>query len=314
MGTFSATLTTAGSQTLTATDTATTSITGTAINHGQRRGGDALRSQRRCNDTAGTAFNFTVTAEDPFNNTATGYAGTVKFTSSDSGNALLPAGSPLTAGVGTFSVTLKTAGSQTLTATDTVDEQHHRGQQPDHGQRGGCDAPSLVSGPTTATAGTPFSFTVTAEDQFNNTATGYTGTVAFTSSDSQASCCRPAPRLTGGVGNVQCHAEDGRQPDVDRHGHRHTPASRAPAARSRSAPPRRRTSQSSCSDCRHGGHGFNFTVTAEDQFNNTATGYTGTVSFTSSDGGTATCAGPAATLTTGVGTFSVTLRRRAARR
>ncbi|HEX3842707.1 MAG TPA: putative Ig domain-containing protein, partial [Acidimicrobiales bacterium] len=35
--------------------------------------------------TAGGAFNFTVTAEDAFGNTATGYAGTVHFTSSDTG-------------------------------------------------------------------------------------------------------------------------------------------------------------------------------------------------------------------------------------
>src|SRR5216684_2213942 len=69
--------------------------------------------------TAGTAFNFTVTALDQFNNTATGYAGTVHFTSSD-GAATLPANSTLTNGVGTFSATLKTAGAQTITATDTV--------------------------------------------------------------------------------------------------------------------------------------------------------------------------------------------------
>src|SRR5205823_1942218 len=68
--------------------------------------------------TAGTAFNFTVTAQDQFNNTATGYAGTVHFTSSD-GQAVLPANSTLTNGTGTFSATLKTAGNQTLTATDT---------------------------------------------------------------------------------------------------------------------------------------------------------------------------------------------------
>ena len=45
--------------------------------------------------TAGTAFAFTVTALDQFNNTATSYAGTVHFTSSD-GAATLPANSTLT--------------------------------------------------------------------------------------------------------------------------------------------------------------------------------------------------------------------------
>lgn len=60
-----------------------------------------------------------MTALDQFNNTATGYAGTVHFTSTD-GLATLPANSTLTNGVGTFSATLRTAGNQTITATDTV--------------------------------------------------------------------------------------------------------------------------------------------------------------------------------------------------
>jgi len=69
--------------------------------------------------TAGTSFSVTVTALDSGNNTATGYTGTVHFTSGD-GAATLPANSTLTNGTGTFSATLNTAGSQTITATDTV--------------------------------------------------------------------------------------------------------------------------------------------------------------------------------------------------
>ena len=60
-----------------------------------------------------------MTAQDQFNNTTTGYAGTVHFTSSDTG-ATLPANATLTNGVGTFSGTLKATGAQTFTATDTV--------------------------------------------------------------------------------------------------------------------------------------------------------------------------------------------------
>ncbi len=73
----------------------------------------------------GTPFNLTVTAYDKFGNQATGYTGTVKLTSSDPAAGL---GVPyaFTTGAGhdngshTFSVTLNTAGSQTITATDTV--------------------------------------------------------------------------------------------------------------------------------------------------------------------------------------------------
>src|SRR5262249_27667849 len=61
----------------------------------------------------------TVTAYDPYGNVATGYAGTVHFSSSD-GQAALPADTTLTNGTGTFSVTLFSAGAQSLTATDTV--------------------------------------------------------------------------------------------------------------------------------------------------------------------------------------------------
>ena len=60
----------------------------------------------------------TVTAEDAYGNTITAYNNVVHFTSTDS-KAVLPANARLASGVGTFSVTLKTAGSQTVTATDT---------------------------------------------------------------------------------------------------------------------------------------------------------------------------------------------------
>ena len=95
-------------------------------------------------------------------------------------------------GVHTFTgLTLKTAGSQTVTATDTVTTSitgiGHRGGQPGGGQH-----PGGHRLPTSATAGVPINVTVTAKDPYGNTATGYTGTVHFTSSDSQTAVhCRP---------------------------------------------------------------------------------------------------------------------------
>jgi hypothetical protein len=44
----------------------------------------------------------------------------------------------------------------------------------------------ILNAPTIATAGTPFSVTIRAEDAFGNTASGYTGTVSFSSSDPAA--------------------------------------------------------------------------------------------------------------------------------
>src|SRR5205823_1692707 len=74
--------------------------------------------------TAGSAFSVTVTARDQFANTATAYTGTIHFTSMDT-QAVLAANYTFLAGdngTHTFTngVTLKTAGSQTVTATDTI--------------------------------------------------------------------------------------------------------------------------------------------------------------------------------------------------
>jgi hypothetical protein len=69
--------------------------------------------------TAGTAFNFTVTALDASNSKVSGYSGIVHFSSTD-GAATLPVDSTLASGTGTFSATLKSAGAETITAADTV--------------------------------------------------------------------------------------------------------------------------------------------------------------------------------------------------
>ena len=71
-------------------------------------------------DTAGQSFSITVTALDSSNNAVSGYLGTVQFSSSD-GSAKLPANYTFTSankGVASFSVTLVTAGSETLTVSD----------------------------------------------------------------------------------------------------------------------------------------------------------------------------------------------------
>ncbi len=134
--------------------------------------------------TAGTPITVTVTALSASNATVTGYTGTVHFTSSD-GAATLPANATLTNGVGTFNVTLNTAGNQTVTATDTVTSSIT-------GTSGNISVSLVathfsVSAPGTATSGTAFPFTVTALSAGNATVTGYTGTVHFSSSDGAAS-------------------------------------------------------------------------------------------------------------------------------
>src|SRR5262249_41700205 len=120
--TFSVTLKTAGSQSITVTDTANGSLTASVTGITVTPAPAALVFGRvPAGTTAGSAFNLTLTAQDAYGNVATGYTGTVHFSSSD-GKAVLPADYPFTAsdaGTHTFVVTLKTAGTQSLTATDT---------------------------------------------------------------------------------------------------------------------------------------------------------------------------------------------------
>ena len=138
--------------------------------------------------TAGIDADVTVTAKDAFGNMATGYTGTVHFTSSD-GQAVLPGNYTFTAGDAgrphLRAVTLKTAGTQTITATDTV-----TGPITGTGQRSAVTRRppprSWSSAPGHGHRRSAFNVTVTAQDAYGNTATGYTGTVHFTSSDGQA--------------------------------------------------------------------------------------------------------------------------------
>ncbi|TMC47071.1 MAG: hypothetical protein E6J23_00955, partial [Chloroflexi bacterium] len=132
--------------------------------------------------TAGTPFSFTVTALDDAGNTATDYAGTVHFITTDSSaGVVLPADGTLTNGQGTFKATLIKAGAQTITATDTATATITGTLSVT--VRAGAAARMTLITPKTATALTPFQVTVTLADAYGNLATGYRGTVHFTSTD-----------------------------------------------------------------------------------------------------------------------------------
>ncbi|MEI9973876.1 MAG: hypothetical protein WDO73_18565 [Ignavibacteriota bacterium] len=171
---FLASLKTAGNRTITATDTVSPSVTGTSGTVAVSASAATQFSVSAPSAaTAGAPLNFTVTARDAFNNTATSYSGTAHFISSD-GAATLPANSTLTNGVGGFSATLKTAGSQTIAATDTVSPSI-MGTSAAIAVNSGTTTQFVVSAPSSATAGNAFNLTVTARDAFNNTAMSYSG-------------------------------------------------------------------------------------------------------------------------------------------
>ena len=82
--------------------------------------------------TVGASHTFTVTAKDASNNTATGYTGTVHFSSSD-GAATLPANYTFVggdAGAHTFSATFNTAGTQSITAARQCAGANHLAKRP----------------------------------------------------------------------------------------------------------------------------------------------------------------------------------------
>ncbi len=184
------TLKTSGSQTVTAADTVSTSVTGTtasvtisaaAASHFTLTG---LTSA-----TAGTAQTLTVEALDQYGNEASGYTGTVHFTSSD-GQAEFPANYTFIVGDAgqhsfTSGVTLKTSGLQTVTAADTVNTSI-TGTTSSVTISAASLNMFVLSGLANGTAGVAQSLTVEAEDQYGNEITTYTGTVHFTSTDGQA--------------------------------------------------------------------------------------------------------------------------------
>jgi hypothetical protein len=256
--------------------------------------------------TAGTPGAVTVTAFDAFGNVATGYSGTVHFTSSDP-HAVLPANVKLTNGTGTFSETLETSGSQTIAATDTV-KATITGTSNADAVTPGVATHFGVSIPASETAGTPGTITVTALDAHGNVATSYSGTAQFTSSDGQAAL--PGNyTFTAGDAGVHTFAlgetlkTSGSQTvtATDTVTSAITGASNADVV----APAAATHFTVSIPAGGTAGTPGALVVTAVDAFGNVATGYSGTVHFTSTDGSAVLPSNT--TLTNGIGTLSETL-------
>jgi hypothetical protein len=112
-------LRTAGSQNINVRDRVLPGALGTATVAVTPAAADRFGVTGPAAATAGVSQTFTVTALDPFGNVDTNYAGTVRAASSDP-QADLPANFTLAAGTATVAVTLKTAGTQTVTFVDTV--------------------------------------------------------------------------------------------------------------------------------------------------------------------------------------------------
>jgi large repetitive protein len=191
---FSTALKTSGTQSITATDGPRTgSQTGISV---VPSGASTLTvAGYPATSTAGVANNFTVTARDAFGNVATGYVGTIAFTSSDA-NAAVPTSYTFTFsdnGARNFSATLRTVSTQSLTAVDQA-ASTITGTQTGISVQPAQAATLSVSGfPSPIVAGTSATLNVTARDAFGNTATGYTGTVTSAAPMRRRLCPRITP-------------------------------------------------------------------------------------------------------------------------
>ena len=128
------------------------------------------------NQTAGTPFSITITAEGPSNNTLTSYTGT--NTLSVSIGTISPANTGnFAGGVWTGSVTLTGVGSS---VTITTAGSGMSGTSGSFAVIPGVLDHFAFSNISTQKAGSAFSVTVTAEDASNNTVTSYVGTPSLT--------------------------------------------------------------------------------------------------------------------------------------
>ena len=150
--------------------------------------------------SAGTSHSLTVTARDAYANIVTGYTGTVHFTSSDSQATLLgdyafTTGAGSDNGTHTFNATLRTAGLQSITATDKSNGSITGSQAAINVTKAN---PTLtVGGPSTGTAGTAIAASAITAMLGSSSGANASGTVTFTVFGPQASA--PTTCTSGGT-------------------------------------------------------------------------------------------------------------------
>jgi len=174
-------LKTAGGRSVTATDTGTSSVTGVGATTVVAADAATMTLTGIANPTtSGASASATVTLRDAYGNVATGYRGTVGFTSSDAA-ATLPSAYTFTAadaGTHAFSgITLRTSGSQSVSAGDGT---RSATQSPITVQPGALDHLTVSPGTATIEAGASRTFTAQGRDAANNNLGDVTGTATFT--------------------------------------------------------------------------------------------------------------------------------------
>jgi hypothetical protein len=283
--TFQVSLRRAGTQQVTITDSASAALTGhfsVLVNPADTS--QFLVAGFPTPVRAGSINTFTVSARDAYGNPTISYRGTVHVSSSDP-QAVLPDDHTFTAddnGTHAFAAVLETAGTQTITAADSLTPGIQGSQTVT--VTPASVAALVVSGfPSPTVAGSVQTFTVAAKDAYANTVPSYRATVHFTSSDGRAmlpddytftatdagSHVFGAVLKTVGYQSLTAR-ETGGSLAGTQDGIRVTPGAATHFV-------------ISVPDHVSADEVFQLTVTAYDAYGNVATGYLGTVGFASSD-------------------------------
>ena len=156
------------------------------------------------NLTAGNSATITFTAEDAFGNPVIGYSGPVSLASSDTSATF--GGPTFSSGVGSVSVSLFTAGSQSVTVGDQAQPSIQGTSNAISVSAAAATHFNVSVSPSTTTAGTSATVSFTAVDAFGNSASrlhGH-GRAQRHGFASHPGC---APSLSAGVGTASVEFE-----------------------------------------------------------------------------------------------------------
>jgi hypothetical protein len=231
------------------------------------------------NQTAGSAFNVTLTADDAYGNLAV-YEGTktITFTGPETSpggeKPAYPATVSFTAGVGSASVKLYDATtSVAITATQSA----VKGTSSSFAVSPLSATALTLATPASQTAGTQFSETISAVDTYGNVATGFEGTQPFTFGGFASSPSGKAPvypasvSFTAGQGSAQITLYSAEKQVLTA-----TTGAISGATAAFTVNPAATTAFALSTPAPTAGTAFTETLTAKDSFGNTTTAYSGT--------------------------------------
>lgn len=221
--------------------------------------------------TAGRGFSLTITAKDAQDNTVTGFVGTANLR--DQTGTISPVTTTnFVNGVWTGTITITQSGSNSITVTSSGKAGNSNSFTVDPST---LDHFSFSTIESPKTAGSPFSITISARDAYENVVTSFTNPVNLTDATGTISPSQ-TDAFTGGswTGDVTLTRS---QEDVSITATRNGTTGNSNQFNVRSG----QLSQFTINqiETQIAGQPFALVVTAKDNYNNTVTGFTGTVSL-----------------------------------